>query len=206
VKLYTSARAPNPRRVRMFIAEKDIQDIQAVEVDLLKGEQRADEYRARNPFAQTPALELDDGRVLTETRAISSYLEFLHPEPNLMGREGEERAFVEMWDRRVEFGLAFPLMHWARHSHPALAVLEGTQIKEHAAIQQERARAMARWFDGELAGRGFIAGDRFTIADITAFCAIEFARLVKWTPAADGLANLQRWRDAVAARPSAAAG
>lgn len=205
MKLYTSARAPNPRRVAMFIAEKGIGGIERIELDLLKGEQHGEDFRRRNPAAQVPVLELDDGTMLAETRAISSYLESLRPEPNLMGRTPLERAQIEMWDRRIELGVGFAIMMWARHSHPALAALEGRQLPEYGEIQAQRARERARWLDGELSGREFIAGDRFTIADITAFCALEFARLVKYSPAEAGLPTLQRWRDTIAARPSARA-
>ncbi|MCC7330215.1 MAG: glutathione S-transferase [Gammaproteobacteria bacterium] len=203
MKLHTAARAPNPRRVEMFIAEKGITGIERIEVDLLKGEHRREEFQRLNPAVQVPVLELDDGTMLAETRAISGYLESLHPEPNLLGRTPRERAEIEMWDRRVELGLGFAIRDWVRHSHPALAVLEGRQFPDYAQVQAARARAHARWLDQELAGRPFIAGTRFTIADITAFCALEFARLVKLSPAAEGLQALQRWRDAIAARPSA---
>jgi glutathione S-transferase len=151
-----------------------------------------------------PTLEHDDGKRLTESRAICSYLESVKPEPNLMGGDGRERAQIEMWDRRVELGLFLPLAMWVRHSHPALAVLEPRQLPDYAQIQRERARTFARWLDGQLAGRSYVAGPRFSIADITAFCGLEFARLVKYNAAEDGLTNLQRWRDAIATRPSAA--
>lgn len=203
MKLYTSARAPSPRRVNMLIAEKGIGGIEYIETDLLKGEHRGEEFLRRNPVAQVPVLELDDGTIITETRAISGYLESLHPEPNLLGRTPLEHAQIEMWDRRVELGLGFALMGWIRHSHPAFAVLEGQQFPDYAQAQAGRARAYARWLDQELANRPFIAGERFSIADITAFCALEFGRLVRFSPAGEGLQSLQRWRDAIAARPSA---
>ncbi len=205
MKLYTSARAPNPRRVTMFIAEKGIEAIERIEIDLMKTEHRREEFLRRNPAAQVPVLELDDGTMLAETRAISGYLEALYPEPNLMGCTPRERAEIEMWDRRVELGLGGAIMLWVRHSHPALAVLEGRQFPEFAQVQAARTRDQARWLDRELARRPFIAGERFTIADITAFCALEFARLMRFTPAAEHLEALSRWRDAVAARPSARA-
>lgn len=205
MKLYTAARAPNPRRVAMFIAEKGITGIERIELDLLQGEHHADGFRALNPAAQVPVLELDDGTHIAESRAICTYLESLAPEPNLMGQDGRERAELEMWDRRIELGLFLPIAMWARHTHPALAELEGRQLADYAQVQSERARAAARWLDGHLGSRRFIACERFSIVDITTFCGIEFARLVRWTPAEDGLQHLQRWRDEIAARPSAKA-
>ena len=207
MKLYVSPRAPNPRRVQMFIAEKGIRGIEEVAVDLVKGEHRSSDHRARSPLAKVPVLELDDGRYLGETRAICSYLEGLYPEPNLMGDSFEERAFVEMTDRRVELYLFGGIMNCVRHTHPGLAPLEQPQFEDFGRSQGEKVREVARWFDAELSRHPFIAGERFTIADITAFCAIEFARgLMRFRPGAEGMANLQDWRDRIAERPSAHAG
>lgn len=206
MRLYRTSRAPNPRRVTMFIAEKGISGIDHVEVDLAAHAHRAGGFTARSPFSKVPALELDDGRVLTESRAICSWLEARYPEPNLLGMDAEERAFIEEADRQVELYLFFPLAMWVRHTHPGLAILEQPQLPDFAATQAERARDAARILDIRLGNREWIAGNRYTIADITAFCAVEFARgLVKWTPASDGLDRLQAWRDRVASRPSALA-
>src|SRR5690349_24225354 len=123
MKLYISPHAPNPRRVSMFILEKGITGIETQTIDILKGEQRSDDYLAKNPLGRVPALQLEDGRVLSETRAICTYLEGLHPEPNLMGVDFEERAFIEMADRRMELHLLLETAHSARHTHPALAAL-----------------------------------------------------------------------------------
>jgi glutathione S-transferase len=206
MKLYVSSHAPNPRRVTMFMAEKGITDVEFVNVDILTGEQRSEAFLARNPLGRVPVLELDDGRALSETRAICTYLEGLRPEPNLMGEGYEERAFIEMADRRMELMLCLQIFNAARHTHPALAVLEQPQFKEFGASQAEKMRDTARWLDGELAKRPYVAGERFTIADITAFCGLEFAKgLIKFRPAQEGMQNLQAWRDRVAARASAAA-
>ncbi len=206
MKLFVSPFAPNPRRVTMFIAEKGIAGIEQVKVDLASHEHKSAAYRAKNPMARVPALELDDGRVLSETRAICSYLEGLHPEPNLMGVGFEERAFIEMADRRVEFHLFSGIANWVRHTHPALAYLEQPQFPEFGNSEGTKMRDVARWLDAELAHQPFVAGERFTIADITAFCALEFARgLMKFRPAAEGMEHLQAYRDRIAARPSAAA-
>lgn len=204
MKLYTSARAPNPRRVLMFIAEKNIAGIELVQIDLGKGEHRSDAFLALNPLGQVPVLELDDGRQLSETRAICTYLEGLQPQPNLMGEDFEERAFIEMMDRRCELQLFLKIAHAIRHGHPGLAMLEQPQFADYGASQGQKMRDTARWLDGVLATRPYVAGERFTIADITAFCALEFARgLMKFRPGAEGMGCLQAWRDRVAERPSA---
>jgi glutathione S-transferase len=230
MKLYIAPRAPNPRRVQMFIAEKgipiapktpaasppqggavglgrpgaDLPAIVLVAVDLNAGEHRSAGFRAKSPLAKVPALELDDGRVLSESRAICTYLEGLQPEPDLMGRDFDERAFIEMADRRAELYLMFGFALAIRHTHPGLAPLENPQFTDFGRSQAEKVRAVARWFDTELGRHPFVAGERFTIADITAFCAIEFARgLLKFRPADEGMPHLQAWRDRVAERPSA---
>jgi len=204
LKLYTSPRTPNPRRVLMFILEKNISGIELVEVDLLKGEHRAERFLGMNPMGQIPVLELDDGRVLAETRAICTYLEGLHPRPNLMGEGFEERAFIEMMDRRCELQLFLRIANCIRHSHPGLAVLEQPQFADFGASQGQKVRDAARWLEGVLAAQPWVAGERLTIADITAFCALEFARgLMKFRPGEEGMPHLQAWRDRMAERPSA---
>ena len=205
MKLHTSARAPNPRRVDMFIAEKGIEGIGREYVDLNAGEHRSPAFTARNPMARVPVLELDDGRFLAESRAICTYLEGLYPEPNLMGATAEERAFIEMADRQAEFHLLATIANFIRHTHPGLATLEKPQFPDFGTSQGQKLLAVAGLFDAQLAHRPWIAGERFTIADITAFCAIEFGRLGKFKPAEAGLQHLAAWRDRVAARPSAQA-
>lgn len=205
MKLYSATRAPSPRRVLMFMAEKGIRDIEVVPVDLASGEHRGAAFTAKNPLAQVPALELDDGRVLAETRAICTYLEGRYPAPNLMGEGFEERAFVEMMDRRCELQLFLRIANCIRHTHPGLAALEQPQFGDFGVSQGDKVRATARWLDGVLAQQPYVAGERFTIADITAFCALEFARgLMRFRPGQEGMDNLQAWRDRVAERPSAA--
>ena len=204
MKLYTAQRAPNPRRVLMFIHEKAITGIELVPVDLNAGEHKGAAYRALNPVATVPALELPDGRCLSETRAICSYLEGLQPEPNLMGRDFAERAFIEMHDRRVEWYWLLPIANCVRHTHPGLATLERPQFADFGRSQGEKVRERARWLDEQLAAQPWMAGERFTIADITAFCALEFARgLMKFNAGAEGFARLQAWRERMAERESA---
>ena len=200
MKLYVSERAPNPRRVQMFIAEKGITGIEEVMVDINAHEHRRADFLARNPMARIPVLELDDGRCLSESRAICSYLEGLYPEPNLMGRDATERAFIEMHDRHVEWYLTLPLAQAIRHQHPGLAVLEQPQFPEFGASQQLKAMDSLRWLDSVLSSQPWVAGDRYTIADITAFCTLEFARLIRFKPGEQGMPALQAWRDRVAAR------
>ncbi len=203
MKLYTSPRAPNPRRVDMFLAEKSAPAIERITVDINAGEHRGAEFRAKNPISRIPVLELDDGRLLAESRAICTYLEGLYPEPNLMGTSSEERAFIEMADRQVEFTLLATIANAIRHSHPGLAVLEQPQFPEFGKSQFGKLVEKVSWLDDKLATQPFVAGERFTIADITAFCGVEFARLLKWKPADAGFAHLQAWRERIAARPSA---
>ena len=207
MKLYIAPRAPNPRRVQMFLVEKGIdpsaQGIELVHVDLNAQEHKSEAFRAKSPLARIPALEFDDGRVLTETRAICTWLEGAYPEPNLMGADATERAFIEMADRRVEWYFMLPIGNCVRHTHPGLAPLEQPQFPEFGRSQGEKMRETAVWLDGELQCQPWIAGERFTIADITAFCALEFARLMRFQAGEQGLPALQAWRDRMAQRPSA---
>ena len=206
MQLYIAPRAPNPRRVQMFMAEKSITDIALVNVDLNQGEHRGAAFLSKSPQAKVPALELDDGRVLTETRAICTYLEGLYPEPNLMGHDFEEKAFIEMADRRAEWTLLLGAANAIRHTHPGLAALESPQFPAFGHSQLEKLKENAKVFDHILQTQTWMAGPRFTIADITAFCTLEFARgLLKFSPAQEGLYALQNWRDQVNERASARA-
>ena len=203
MKLFTSPGAPNPRRVAMFMAEKSISDIEQVPVDLNALEHHSAAFRAKSPMAKVPALELNDGRVLTETRAICTYLEGLYPSPNLMGVDAEERAFIEMADRRIEWYFMLPVASCVRHTHPGLAPLENPQFPDFGKAQAPKVLEFATWLDAVLQRQPWVAGDRFTVADITAFCTLEFARLMRFKADRAGLTALQAWRDRMAARPSA---
>ena len=205
MKLYTSNRAPNPRRVRWVMAEKGVSDVELVEVDILTGEHRQPAYRDKVGVPHLPALELDDGTCISESVAICRYIEAIHPEPNLFGRDAREQAIVEMWTRRCEFYLANPLMLNVRHSHPALAALEAVQSPHVADYNRVSAERFMKTLDRHLQGRDFIAADRFTIADIVAVVGLDFARLVRYRPPVE-FENLGRWLEACRARPAAKAG
>ncbi len=203
MKLYNSNLAPNPRRVRIFLAEKGI-SVPMVEVDLARLDHRSESYTALDPFQGAPLLELDDGTVIAESIAICRYFEELHPEPPLFGVTPRERADVEMWQRRAEFHLFLPIAQAYRHSHPGAKALEVPQIREWAEANRAKALiAMAR-FDAALGDRRFICGERFTIADITGLVALDFTRPAR-IAIPDELVNLRRWREASSARPSAKA-
>jgi glutathione S-transferase len=203
MKLFVATRAPNPRRVILFIAEKGIDGIELVNVDLGAAEHFSADYRAKSPLSKVPALQLDDGRFLSESRAICSYLEGLHPLPNLMGDGFEERAFIEMADRQVELYLFGAIASCIRHTHPGLATLEQPQFADYGLAQGRKVRELARWLDGVLATRPYVAGPRFSIADITLLCALDFAKgLMKFKPGDEGFGHLQAWRERMAARPA----
>lgn len=205
MKLYDTRYAPNPRRVRWVMAEKGITDIEVVSIDLMKGEHRSAEYLAKVGMPVAPALELDDGTVITESIAIARYLESLYPEPNLFGRDPKETAIIEMWARRSEMLVATPLMMSVRHGHPALAALEANQSAEVAKLNREQGARALKLIDHRLGDSEFIAVDRITIADIVAYIGIDFARIVQFKPD-ESLVNLSRWIEAMRARPASAAG
>ncbi|MFO7297353.1 MAG: glutathione S-transferase [Proteobacteria bacterium] len=203
MKIIDQPRAPNPRRVRIFLAEKGI-TVPFEQVDLAKMEHRSPEFTAMNPLQQVPVLVLDDGTTITESVAICRYFEELHPEPPLFGEDTMSRVMVEMWQRRMEIGLFFPIGAVFRHSHPAMAELEKPQVKEWAEINRPRVLKMLSFLDQELGQRRYIAGDKFTIADITALVAIDFMKPAKIERPAE-LKNIARWYEEVSSRPSAKA-
>jgi glutathione S-transferase len=202
MRLYDSSTAPNPRRVRIFLAEKGIA-LPTEQVDIAAAVNRGPEFRQKNPLGTVPVLELDDGTCIAESVAICRYFEETQPTPPLMGTGARDRALVEMWQRRMEFELFIPIAQVFRNGHPFFAG-RIPQVPEWGEVSRRHAEASMAWLDRELAGREFIAGDRYTIADITALCAIDFGRVskIRIPPA---LANLARWHAAVAARPSAQA-
>ena len=205
MKLYDSHRAPNPRRVRWVMAEKGIEDVEIIPVDIMSGEHKTREYRDRVGVPHVPSLELDDGSCISESVAICRFLEALYPEPNLFGHGPKEQAIIEMWTRRCEFYLANPIMLNVRHSHPALAALEAVQMPQLADYNRVAAERFMKTLDRHLAEHEFIAADRFTIADVVSAVGLDFARMIKYRPPEE-LTNLARWFDACRARPAAKAG
>jgi len=203
MRLYHSPLAPNARRVRMYLNEKGL-EVPLVAVDLAKLEQRSEAYCATNPFQIVPALELDDGSAITESIAICRYFEELHPEPALFGRSARERAEVEMWQRLAEFQLFFTIAQAFRHTHPAMREMESPQISEWATVNRGRALTAMRRFDAALARRRYLAGDAFSVADITGLIALDFTKPAR-IAIPEELLHLRRWRDEIAARPSAKA-
>jgi len=209
MKLYDYTRAPNPRRVRIFAAEKGI-ELEKVEVDLGTAQQLQDDYKAINPRVSVPALELDDGTVICESVAICRYLDEIQPEPPLFGTGALEKAMVEMWHRRVELEGLGPISEAVRNSVVFFAgrAIAGPhdfeQIPELAERAMQRTDIFYDMLDARLAESPFVAGEHFTIADISALCGIDFARVIK-KRVGDDRPNLQRWHEIVSARPSAKA-
>ena len=202
MKLYDSKLAPNPRRVRIFLAEKGI-SVPTEQVDIARAENRQPPFLAKNPMGGVPVLELDDGTYLSESVAICRYFEGLQPDPPLMGVDARDRAFVEMWNRRMELELFAPIAQTFRNTHE---FFKGRieQVPGWAEVCRRVAEKRMGWLDSELARREFVAGDRYTIADITALAGLDFGRITNIRIAPEQK-NLQRWHEKVSARPSARA-
>jgi glutathione S-transferase len=203
MKLYDGGRAPNPRRVKVFLAEKTI-TVPTEQVDLGQLAHKSPAYAAINPLQRVPALELDDGTILCESIAICRYFEQLHPEPPLFGQGPKDMAMVEMWERRLEFHLLAPVSHVFRNSHPAMKDMEVPQVPAWADANKPRVMDFLALLDRELKNRRYVAGDRYTVADITGMIAVDFMKPAKLT-VPDTLTHLKRWHDEVSARPSAEA-
>jgi glutathione S-transferase len=202
MKLYDSKLAPNPRRVRIFLAEKGVQ-VESVQVDIGKAESRQPPFLAKNPLGGVPVLELDDGTCIAESVAICRYFEVLHPEPPLLGGDARDQALVEMWQRRMEIELFQKVTGTFQNTHD---FFKGRieQVPAFGEVCKRTALKRLGWLDEELAGRPFVAGDRYTIADITALCALDFGRVVGIRIAPEQK-HLARWHEGVSARPSARA-
>jgi len=202
MKIYDFALAPNPRRLRIFVAEKGLK-IPSEQINILEGQNRTPEMLKKNPAGGLPVMELDDGSHLAESVAICRYLEGLHPEPNLMGKDSREQAFIEMWNRRIELNLFGPV---SRVFQNTTELFKGRikQFPEYAAQQREIVDQQMQWLDQQIGNKPFIAGDRFTIADITAEVAVDFGDFAGIKPDLS-LRNLSRWHQSVSSRPSAKA-
>ena len=194
--------APNPRRVRIFLAEKGI-DLPETLVDMRKREHKSPEFRAKNSLGQLPTLELDDGTAISETVAICRYFEETQPNPPLFGTTPVEKAMVDMWIRRVEFVLMNPVGQFWRHAHPYTAALL-TQFKDFGESNRETVMGAMKYLDRELADTTFLTGETYTMADICALTTVDFAKWIGLEMPAD-LPNLKAWHDRVSARPSAEA-
>ena len=203
MKLYDGGRAPNPRRVRIFLAEKGV-TVPTEAVDLGTMQHKSSGFTAINPLQRVPALELDDGTIITESVAICRYFDALHPEPNMFGKGALEIATVEMWNRRVELSLYGPVQAVFRHLHPAMKTFEVPQIAEWGEVNKERASDFLAILNAQLGKHRFIAGDRFSIADISGLVTVDLMKPAK-LPVDDKLAHVKRWYDEVNARPSAKA-
>ncbi|MBW8636401.1 glutathione S-transferase [Hoeflea sp. WL0058] len=201
--LYDGGRAPNPRRVRIFLAEKGV-DVPRKAIDMGALGHRSEEVTSLNPLQRLPVLELDDGAVLTESVAICRYFEELHPDPPLMGVDAKDKAVVEMWNRRAELNFLLTVANAFRHTHQAMEGWEVPQIQEYGEASREKAREFMEFLDQELANRPFIAGERFSIADITAMMAMDMLKPARIDRPID-LKNLIRWYESVSSRPSASA-
>lgn len=203
MKLLETRLAPNPRRVRIFLAEKGIQ-VPAEELDLMKGDLKTESFTKLNKLQRVPVLQLDDGTAICESIAICRYFEELHPEPALFGTGALGKALVEMWQRRVELGLLGPVAAAFRHLHPAMAPFEVPQVPAWGEANKPKAHEMLQMLDEQLASHRYVAGDAYSVADITAFVAMDFMKPAR-VPRPEGLANVERWYAEVAARPSAKA-
>lgn len=203
MKIIETRQAPNPRRVRIFLAEKGLK-VEFEEVDLMKGALKTPEMTQLNPAQRVPILVLDDGTVISETMAICRYFEEMKPEPALFGHSAIGKANIEMWNRRMELGLLNSVAQAFRHIHPAMAHLEVPQVKEWGEANKTKALEFLAMLDQQLASNKFVAGDAYSVADITALVAIDFMRPAR-IALPEGMSNVKRWHAEVSARPSAQA-
>ena len=203
MKLYDFGQAPNPRRVRIFLAEKGLKvPVEQLDIGILQ--HRTEAYAAINPMQRLPTLVLDDGTAIAESMAICRYFEALYPDPPLFGRGPLHSALVEMWNRRAEFHLLAPVATVFQHLHPYMKRMVDPQVPAWGEANKPRIFEFLQFLDSELGGRPYIAGEQFTVADITALAAVDFMKLSKLV-IPDDLGNVRRWREAVSARPGAAA-
>ena len=202
MKIFETRTAPSPRRVRIFLAEKNI-PMEYVQLDIEKGENLSTQFKAKNPMGKVPILQLDDGVCISEAASICRYFEEIQPEPSLMGTTPLEKAQIDMWQRQVEMYLFMQVGMCFQHTTGYFKD-RMTPIKEYGEVAGKNAVDFLEILDRRLAESKFIAGETFSIADITALCAIDFARVVK-LKISDEQQNLQRWYQSVSNRPSAKA-
>jgi glutathione S-transferase len=203
MKLYDGGRAPNPRRVRVFLSEKGI-TVPTEQIDLGTMQQKSGSYTAINPLQRVPALMLDDGTVITESIAICRYFEAVQPHPVLFGRGAKQEALVEMWQRRIELHLLSGIAQVFRHLHPSMKQMEVPQIPAWGEANKPRVLDFLAVLDSELETSRYVAGDQFSIGDITGLVAIDFLKPAKLNVPSE-LINVARWHAEISARPSAAA-
>jgi glutathione S-transferase len=208
MKLYDNKMAPNPRRVRMFIAEKGLSytdaGIDVVNIDIAKGETFSDAFRKMSPYGGLPVLELDDGDCLTESMAICRYFEELYPDHPLMGGDAKSKAFIEMWNRRIEINLYQPVALSFRHGNPMWKAVT-TQVAEFAEVSAADVDKNIHKLDKHLQHSQYVAGGAFSVADITAVCAIDFAKVISRRLNEEKHPHLARWHKQISARDSAKA-
>ena len=206
MKLYDFKMAPNPRRVRIFLAEKGVSyeeaGIEVVNVDMSKGETFTKEFREISPYGGLPVLELDDGERISESMAISRYFEELYPENSLMGTDAKSKALIEMWNRRMELGLYNSIALSFRHGNPMWKAVT-TQVAEFSEVSAVDADKQIHKLNKRLAESEYVAGDTFSVADITALCAIDFAKVIKRRIDEEKHPHLARWHKLVSDRASA---
>lgn len=202
MKIYQMAIAPNPRRVRIFLAEKGI-DVPYVELDLKSGEQFSAEFKKKNPFALVPVLELDDGTCISESVAICRYFEEIQPEPPLFGRNPVEKARIEMWNRLVELNFLLPTGMCFQHTTDYFKAFK-KQVPEWGELCRERAAGFFEKLNEHLANQPYVAGENYSIADITALCTVDFSR-VNQLRIQEHHIHLRSWYERVSQRPSAKA-
>lgn len=203
VKIIENAHAPNPRRVRIFLAEKNV-EVEKEQIDLKGLEQHGEDFTKINPLQSVPVLVLDDGTTIAESVAICRYFEALYPEPNLFGTDAVSIALIDMWNRRIEFNLFAALRHAFRHLHPGMAQREVPQIAEWGEANKPKALAFLTVLNEQLKDNAFVAGERFSIADITTLVAIDFMKMPELELSGE-LTHVHAWYDTVSARPSARA-
>ena len=200
MKILDERRSPNPRRVRVFLAEKGIH-VPFEQVDIMKSAHKSAEFAAFNPVQRVPVLILNDGTAISESMAICRYFEAVQPDPPLFGKTPVEIGMIEMWNRRAELNFFFTVAHYFRHTHPAMAPLEVPQVPAWAEANKPRVAEIIRIFDERLSQTPYLAGDAFSVADITAMIATDFMKPARLAVPRDAL-HFKRWYAEVSSRPS----